>query len=107
MKLTNSIIAAAIAGSLPVVAVAGTRDPGAKRRQHNRQARIAQGVRSGDLTVKEARTLRGTERAIRQVERAYKSDGKLTKNERQDLHQDLSPASRGIYDEKHDAVSRN
>jgi hypothetical protein len=107
MKLTKSIIAAAIAASLPVVAIAGTRDPGVNQSQHDQQVRIAQGVRSGDLTKKEARALRDTERAIRQEERADKSDGKLIKAEGQDLHQDLNAASRGIYGEKHDAVSRN
>jgi len=103
MKLTKSTIAAAIAACLPVVAVAGTRDPGVNQSQHDQQARIAPGVWSGDLTVTEARALRDTERAIRQEARADKSDGKLIKAE----GQDLNAASRGIYGEKHDAASRN
>lgn len=82
------------------------RDPGVNRIQHDQQARIAQGVRSGELTRDEAQALRGTERSIRAEERAYKSDGKLTVDERADLRQDLGAASRSIYLEKHDAERR-
>ncbi len=38
--------------------------------------------------------------------RQFKSDGKLTKNERQELHQDQGAASKEIYQEKHDAQER-
>jgi hypothetical protein len=86
---------------------AAVRDPGVNARQHNQHDRIAQGVRSGALTRDEAQGLRTEQRAIRQEERQYKSDGMLTKDERKDLHQDLNAASRSIYDEKHDAETRN
>lgn len=76
-------------------------------RQHNQHDRIAQGVRSGELTRDEANVLRTRERSIRQEERQYKSDGILTRDERKDLHQDLNAASRSIYSEKHDAETRN
>ncbi len=82
------------------------RDPGVNRRQHVQRDRIGQGVRSGELTKDETRELAAERRAIRQEERAYKSDGKLTKEERKDLHQDLNAASKNIYEEKHDAEKR-
>ena len=85
---------------------AGVRDSGVNARQHSQQDRIAQGVRSGELTKDEAKGLRAEQRGIRQEERAYKSDGTLTRDERRDLHQDLSTASRNIYSEKHDAEVR-
>ena len=96
----------AVLVALPVIATAGTRDPGVNQRQHNQQERIAQGVRSGQLTKSEAKVLRAEHRAIRREERAYKADGTLTRDERKDLHQDLNVAGRSIYNEKHDAEKR-
>lgn len=83
-----------------------TRDPGVNARQANQRERIEQGVRSGELTRSEARQLGTEQRAIRQEERQYKSDGVLTKDERKDLQQDLNVASRDIASQKHDAERR-
>ena len=85
---------------------AGTDDPGVNRRQHRQKDRIKQGVRSGELTKEEAKSLRGEQKAIRQKEKAFKSDGQLTKDERKDLHQDLNQASKRIHEEKHDEEKR-
>jgi hypothetical protein len=82
------------------------RDPGVNARQHNQQHRIADGVRSGELTREETKTLRTEQREIRQKERAYKSDGKLTRAERRDLHREQNQASQNIREEKHDAEQR-
>jgi hypothetical protein len=82
------------------------RDPMVNARQGAQQARVAQGVRSGELTRPEAAKLRQQERAVRAEERAYKADGKLTPAERKDLHQDLNQASKDIYQQKHDAQAR-
>lgn len=84
----------------------GARDPGVNARQANQHERIGQGIRSGELTRSEARQLGAEQRAIRQEERQYKSDGVLTGEERKDLRQDLRAASRDIYSEKHDAERR-
>jgi hypothetical protein len=88
---------------LPPIAI---RDPGVNAHQHNQQHRVAEGVRSGELTKDETKQLAAEQRAIRQEERAYKSDGVLTREERTDLHQDLNEASKHIYEEKHDAENR-
>ena len=82
------------------------RDPGVNRRQGNQTGRIAQGVKSGELTQAEAQELREGRRDIRELEREYKSDGTLTRDERQDLHQQLNQQSREIYEEKHDEETR-
>jgi hypothetical protein len=81
-------------------------DPGVNGRQHLQHGRIAQGVRSGQLTPEEAAKLRQEQKAIRTEERAYKADGKITRAERKDLHQDLNQASKEIYQEKHDGENR-
>ena len=106
MYSTKTIVSAALI-ALPLAAAAGTRDPGVNQRQHNQQHRIQQGVKSGELTRTEANALRTDQRSIRQEERQYKSDGILTRAERKDLHQDLNAVSRNLYNEKHDADTRN
>jgi hypothetical protein len=87
-------------------AQAGVRDPGVNARQHNQQQRVRQGVRSGELTRRETRRLAEDQRDVRQLERAYKSDGQLTRGERADLHHEQNQASRDIYQQKHDAQDR-
>jgi len=83
-------------------ASAQTATPGITARQRNEQARIRQGVRSGELTRPEAARLKGREAEIRQDKRAAKSDGVVTRDERQDLRKDERQASRAIYRQKHD-----
>ncbi len=85
---------------------AGVRDPGVNVRQERQQVRIRQGVRSGELTRREAHRARESQRDIRQLERAYRSDGTLTRAERVDLHHEQNQASRQIYRQKHDAQDR-
>lgn len=76
------------------------------RRQYDQRERIEQGLRSGALTREEARSLAAEQRAIRQEERAYRSDGVLTRAEREDLWRDLNVAGRNIYTQTHDAERR-
>lgn len=86
---------------------AAVRDPGVNQRQANQTGRIAQGVKSGELTHDEAQELRTERRDIRELEQSYKSDGALMKDERQDLHQQLNQQSQEIYEEKHDDEKRD
>ena len=103
-------LALLVAGVLGVAglsqAEAGTRDPRVNSRQQNQHQRVKQGVRSGELTRRETGALAREQRDIRQLERAYKSDGELTRAERVDLHQEQNQASRHIYNQKHDAQDR-
>ena len=85
---------------------AAQRDPGVNHRQRHQRGRIHQGAHSGQLTKDEAKSLAQEQKAIRQEERAHKSDGVLTRDERKDLHQDMNQASKNIYNEKHDAEKR-
>lgn len=107
-SMTFGVIAAVL---LTTVAIAddthaGTRDPVVNHRQHNQHARIRQGVRSGELTRHETRQLAGEQRDVRQLERAYKSDGTLSGAERRDLRHEQNQASRDIYQQKHDGQQR-
>lgn len=103
--LTVAALATVLAG-VTTTSFAGTCDPGVNARQNNQRARIQQGVRSGELTRRETRKVAETQRDVRQLERAYKSDGRLTAAERADLHHEQNQASRQIYRQKHDAQKR-
>lgn len=81
-------------------------DAGVNHRQAHQHARIAGGVASGALTRGEAGLLAREQAAIRAEERFYKSDGRLTRAERADLHRDLNRSSRHIWFEKHDGQRR-
>jgi hypothetical protein len=82
------------------------RDPRINARQGVQRERVQQGVRSGELTRRETRNAREDQRDIRQLERAYKSDGELTRGERRDLTREQSQAGRELYRNKHDAQER-
>ncbi len=97
---------AVLLGTAAGAAHAGTHDPRVNARQHHQHSRISQGVRSGELTRRETRKLGEEQRDIRQLERAYKSDGQLTRGERRDLTHEQNQASRDIYRQKHDRQSR-
>lgn len=87
-------------------ALAGIRDPGVNHRQQQQMLRIHQGVTGGALTAPEVRRLAVEQRGIRLEERAYKSDGFLSRRERADLARDQNLASRHIWFEKHDVERR-
>lgn len=111
----SAIITATIAAVFSVASISAiadghrhfkNRDPGVNARQHHEANRIKQGVRSGELTRSETHGLMQERREIRAQERAYKSDGVMTRDERKDMHQDLNDLSKDIYSEKHDDEKR-
>ena len=104
--LMSTFAAALLSWALPAAADWQTHDPGIEARQHRQQARIAQGLRSGELTRFEARRLEREQAQLRRKERIYKADGVLTAAERRDLQRDLNRAERHIYNQKHDADRR-
>ena len=89
----------------PAAAMASDRKP-IDRREHNEQVRIHQGIRSGELTRKEAARLEAEQARIRVDERFAKMNGKFTAEERLRIQKELSKASHDIYQQKHDAQDR-
>jgi len=87
-------------------AFAADKDPGVNARQHRQNERIEQGVRSGQLTRKEAKSLRSEQRSVRHEERKDKADGKLTATERRGLYGDQKQSSKDIYAAKHNGDVR-
>ena len=80
--------------------------PVVTERQENQKARIAEGVKSGELTHREAAKLRAEQRAIRAEKRMAKADGMVSPAERAKLRRDQNRASRDIHRQKHDAQKR-
>ena len=76
------------------------------QRNVNQESRIAQGVRSGELTNREAGKLeRGQARVDRQEARAG-ADGKITASEQRHIQSAENRQSTRIRREKHDAQTR-
>ena len=74
------------------------------RREERQEARIQQGIRSGELTPREAARLQAREQSIHNqvaAERAA-NGGKLTRAERRQVNRRLNRTSRAIAREKHD-----
>lgn len=99
-------IVAAAALAVAASADARPRDPGVNRRQANQQDRIRDGVRDGELTRGEARTLEWKEARVAELERRMKADGTLSPSERAKLQSELTDLSQEIYQQKHDAQVR-
>lgn len=98
---TRNIVVPALLGALLISA--GAQAAGINSRQDEQRERIQQGVRSGELTRREAFRLRTREARTRRLEaRARRSGGRLTFAERQQLQRRLNANSRAIYHQKHD-----
>ena len=107
MKIRHTLWAIPLLGMLAVPAIAdGYRDHGYhdnrfEQRLDRQHLRIKQGVRSGELTRKEAKRLRKQHRRIVRLERKFSRDGHLSRQERRTLRQKLDAASDRIYRLKH------
>jgi uncharacterized protein YwbE len=76
--------------------------------QRAQKARIAQGIRSGELTRYEAhRLLREQQRIHRHTHRARLNDGRIGPRERRLLAYEKRKASRHIYRYKHNRFDRS
>ena len=101
------------AGILPVSGFAAAKNtarpktPVINEREHNQQDRIRQGIKSGELTRREAVRLEEQEAKIRVNEKFERSDGKITPAERARLDKELNKTSKNIYQQKHDQQDRN
>ncbi len=78
------------------------------QRRENQQDRIAQGVKSGQLTAGETSRLETRESAINHEVRADRNadGGKLTQGERAQVNHQLNRTSGAIYRDKHNAAKQ-
>jgi hypothetical protein len=75
--------------------------------QENQRDRIAQGVRSGELTRQEAERLQREQWQIRVLEQRYLSDRRLSQHEYAKLQEELREAGQHIRAEKSDRQDRD
>ena len=97
---TRIILALLATAALPVAAQTAT--PRVDQRQANQEARIEQGVQSGELTKKETAKLEQGQAKVQKMETKAKADGQVTQKERARLAKAQDKQSRKIYKEKHD-----
>ena len=101
MSMMRVLAAAVVTVLLAGSALAQTHTPVVTKRQHNQQARIRQGVKSGELTRGETRRLERGEAKIQRDKMKAKSDGRVTPGERAKLNREENRESRRIYHAKH------
>jgi len=83
-----------------IVYAGPTDDPRIQQREQKQEQRIQQGIKSGELTPREAGRLEGQQAKIKQDEERMKADGMLTKAERNKLTREQNRASRSILRKK-------
>jgi hypothetical protein len=108
--MKKNFIAACLLLAFITVSAAGfaqTKTPRIHKRQENQQKRIAQGVKSGELTAKETEHLEAREAKIQSDKKEAKADGKVTAKERVKLTREENRTSRAIHRQKHDAQVRH
>ena len=91
-------------GSSPASSTA-PKPPTVAERKENQQDRIANGVKSGQLTAGETASLESKEAAINGETRADRAanGGKLTSAEKQQINRQQNQLSKQIYQDKHNA----
>jgi uncharacterized lipoprotein YajG len=121
-KITKSLLVLAASGLMFVGAAAaqqdntsgagaGKFDPGHPRvnqvnkREQNQQNRIANGVKSGQLTPGETRRLERGEQRLQNNEKKdmAKDNGHLTRQDQRHLDREANHMSKRIYKDKHNA----
>jgi hypothetical protein len=78
------------------------------KRQENQQDRIAQGIKSGQLTAGETAKLENQQKGINQQVAADRkaNGGTLTTGEKKQVNQEQNAASKNIYNKKHNSKTQ-
>jgi hypothetical protein len=99
--MSQTAPASAVPGPTPPI-----QKPAINQREENQQDRIAQGIKSGQLTAGETANLETKESAINKEVRADRqaNGGKLTQAEQVQVNHQLNRTSRQIYRDKHNAA---
>lgn len=106
MKTTMTTLLAATLTLAFTGSAAAQQTPNLDKREAAQQKRISQGVRSGELTQREAARLDANQARLKAHESAAKADGKVTPQERARLQREANRNSRQIAKQKHDAQQR-
>src|ERR671936_2494110 len=104
MKFAHTAVATALGLTFCGAALA---QAGTVQRDVNQQQRIEQGLKSGQLTTREAARLEREDSRVERDQARALQDGKLTPAEKARLAREQNRVSRDIYREKHDAQTGN
>jgi hypothetical protein len=107
MKKSNVLAGLGLVFGLVMMGSANADTPRYDARQHHQRARIVNGVKSDELTLRETRRLSVGQVHLNRVERRAEADGVVTRGERAHLQHEANQQSRRIYRQKHDAQDRN
>lgn len=107
MKKLSQLATVGLCSLVLGTAVAVAQQPTLANRQKLQQSRIAQGIRSGELTRSEARRLeRDTSRIHTSIVNDRRDGGVFTPRERARAQQRLNHQSRAIFRQTHDIQGR-
>jgi hypothetical protein len=76
------------------------------KREAKQQARIGQGIQSGELTRREARKLHKGQKRIDQLQQQANADGTVSPKEKLKIEKAQDKQNALIYKQKHDAQER-
>lgn len=79
----------------------------ADKRQKNQKHRVKQGAKSGEITKREAKSIKYSAKSANRYEKKAKSDGTVTKKEKLRIEHKQDKTSRKIYRTKHNGRDRN
>ncbi len=105
-KIIIGIALFIIGATAPTLKAQIPNTPGIKHQQRIEQKRIHHGIRTGQLTKKEAMRLQMQQAKIRHDKRCAKADGIVTPYERAVIKTEQARAGRNIYRQKHDGQNR-
>jgi hypothetical protein len=108
-RIITSILTGALLAGSATMSFAGDEKQGRiQQRKRNQQKRIAQGVKSGELTSHEAARVEHNEASInREVRQDRKANGgNLTNKEKAQVNRQQNRVSKEIYNQKHDGQTQ-
>ena len=105
MNLIKTATALTLGAILSTAALAQA-DTGFERRDAVNVQRIEQGIRTGQLTPREAARLQRKQARIERMEAQARRDGHISRDERQRIELAQNELSRQIHFEKHDGQVR-
>ena len=106
----KTVISSILVVSLVTIAAEARRGEGAAPRNQNRenmqQNRIKQGIKSGELTAREALKLKKGQKKVDRMQNKALEDGNLTPEEKMRIEKAQDLQSKRIYKQKHDKQER-
>ena len=103
----KKVLTIAVLTALSLPAFAQNTTPRIDQRQDTQERRIQQGVRSGELTPREAARLERGQARIRHMEQQALADGRISRRERAAIDQEQTRQNELIARLKHNDRARN